>query len=240
MKGKKGTCAVALLFAVIFVLAACEKKSRYGVYIVDTVGMTHVLATDKKGETMQDKYGNLIEVATDSVKQKPMTYPDDVYVTGENGEVVESRNAGDNMTYTIPFPEMIALEDSVETADFVMPIPKGWEQNGTGFPQITHLKTGTVLQGLGCQKYKSIEEALERYEEVREMFSTEIEIDCTIDEIELGGKPFTKVTYDLGGPHTVNYLYDAGGRVYEFRATYAEGNFEKVDVESIISKIKYR
>ncbi|MCL2507784.1 MAG: hypothetical protein FWF05_01270 [Oscillospiraceae bacterium] len=242
MTGKKGTAAVAMLFAVIFLLAACEKNSKYGVYLVDDKGMTHVLATDKNGSTMRDEHGNLIEVATDSANQKPITTPNDIYITGEDGQVLRSMKAGDYQTYTITFPDLIAQKDLVEAVDYSLPIPKGWESVGISRPHIINPKTEAFVQGMGSDMYGSVEEALVKYEEIREKMKQErdTELPYTLEDIKIPGKTGQVWTYDLGDIYTITYFLEHDGKVFPFRCVVNKEYAAQTDFNSIISEVKFK
>ena len=72
----KKTCIAFLFFlACLTALTACTRSSRYGKVIVDSKGMEHILMTDANGVTVCDKFGNLVEVVTDSDSKKPIAAP---------------------------------------------------------------------------------------------------------------------------------------------------------------------
>ncbi len=235
---KKYTSVLALVFAGLFTLAACEKGSRYGVFITDEQGMTHVLVTNANGETIQDGKGNLVEVVTDSDKKKPIINPaQTVTVTDESGVASEYNLPEEYQTQSITFPVFIEDEDSVEVAEYVMPKPEGWEMTGSQSIILKHTETETIIDTYEGG-YASIEEALETIEEQRQNLTKEIPY--SYEDVEICGTTGVKCHYDLGDMQRYLYFVLENGIVYRFGVTIKNQYEDKVDYEAILNGIKFR
>lgn len=100
-------CVVLMLATV---LAACGKK----VIIKGKNGQEYVAATDEEGSTILNEAGEIV-----------------VYVTDAKGKYVKDES-GERQTNVIPFPNVISDGKKVETADFVVQVPDGWEADENG------------------------------------------------------------------------------------------------------------
>lgn len=100
-------CVVLMLATV---LAACGKK----VIIKGKNGQEYVAATDEEGSTILNEAGEIV-----------------VYVTDAKGKYVKD-GSGERQTNVIPFPNVISDGKKVETADFVVQVPDGWEADENG------------------------------------------------------------------------------------------------------------
>lgn len=237
---KKYTAVTALVFAALFVLASCEKRSRYGALITDEMGMTHVLLTDANGVTVQDGYGHLVEVVTDSDSKKPVVIPGrTVTVTGDGGKVVSEYEVLEAyQTQSISFPAFIENEDSVEVARYIMPKPKGWEMTGSGSIILKNTDTGAIIDTYEGG-YESVEEGLEAIEEQRVKLTKEIPYNVE-GNYKICGTEGVKCHYDLGDTQRYLYLVMINDTVFRFGVTVKTEHDGKVDYEGILNGIKFR
>jgi hypothetical protein len=238
---RKHTALTALLFAALFILASCEKKSRYGVLITDEIGMTHVLVTDANGQTVQDGNGHLVEVVTDSDSKKPIVNPArTVTVTDDSGSVVSEFEVPEEyQTQSITFPAFIENEDSVEVARYIMPKPGGWEMIGSLSIILKHTETETVIDTYEGD-YSSLEEGLDDLEAKRAKL-TEKDIPFTVEKnYKICGTTGIKCRYDLGDMQRYIYFVMMNDTVYRFGVSVKTEYDGKIDYEGILNGIKFR
>jgi hypothetical protein len=236
---KKGyTAALALVFISIFIFAACEKKSRYGVLITDEIGMTHVLATDSDGATIQDGNGNLVEVVTDSDSKKPIPLPNAQSGTEGEKDGEKQKRAKEYQTQSITFPAFIENRDSVEVAAYVMPKPKGWEMTGSASIILKDTGTETIIDTYEGG-YATVQEGREAIDEQRVKLEKDIPFSYE-EDYKICGTSGIKCHYDLGDTQRYLYLVMVNDTVYRFGVTIKTEHDGKVDYEGILNGIKFR
>lgn len=232
---KKYISAVALVFAFLFILASCGKGSRYGTLITDEKGMTHVLATDANGNTIQDGNGNLVEIITDK-NGKPVTVPE-AYATNEDGSVVVSVEGGNYASQAITFPNVISNGKTVETADLVLPVPKGWEQTGTFSIILKHTDTGAMLD-ITNDVEDTVDNVVKGIEDMQSMITGEFKYDK--QDTDISGYEAVKCHYDLGKTQRYIYVVSVNFNVYRFGCTVNTEDESKIDFEAIINNVQFR
>ena len=233
---KRVICLFLVFIIALFAFAACEKKSRYGVLIVDKQGMEHVLATDENGVTIQDKYGNLVEVMTDSKSKKPILAPTQS-VTDENGEVVSVIGKDEYATNPITFPNMIQSKEKVENKYYSVTIPDGWVQEGEGRIILRHEETGALISFYDDMG-KSVGSVLKSMEEDREKLDAEYEFEQT--DTKIGDTEATCISYKMGNVLRKTYVFSVFEVVYQITCTVDADKEQQVDFNSVFNSIVFK
>ncbi|MCR5484180.1 MAG: hypothetical protein K6F09_01180 [Clostridiales bacterium] len=237
---KSSASAILLLFAALFVLAACEKKSsKYGVLYVDSIGMTHVLATDENGSTIQDANGNLVEILTDDKSKQPLTMTE-VSATDEDGSEVSAEPKTKYQSSPLTFPHMITDKNgkTVENRYYKMPIPDGWEQIGSVAIILRQKDTECQIE-VQHVEYEDAEESLKEVEAVKEKL-TDDELKFTKDTVKLCGTDAYKCVYDFNGNKRYIYILEKNGNVFNILCS-AKSEYDKAtDFESILNSIEFK
>lgn len=107
---KKIIAVACVLLVLVAAFTACGKA-----IVTGDNGMEYEAVTDEEGNTVVNENGDIV-----------------VYVTDVDGNYVEDAN-GEPQTNSITFPSVIAHEDRIETANYILLIPEGWtaESDGT-------------------------------------------------------------------------------------------------------------
>lgn len=234
---KRFFCVFLAFIVALFAFAACEKRSKYGVLIVDEQGMEHVLATDANGVTIQDKYGNLVEVMTDSKSKKPISAPTRS-VTDENGEVVSVIDTGEYATNSITFPNLIQDEEKAENKYYSVMIPEGWIQEGNTLIMLRHTQT----QALVCfydDMGESVASVLEEMDSERAKLNVaDYEFEQT--DTKIGDHDATCISYKIGNVVRKTYVLSVWNTVFQISCTVEADKEQQVDFNSVLNSILFK
>ena len=228
----KKTCIAFLFFlACLTALTACTRSSRYGKVIVDSKGMEHILMTDANGVTVCDKFGNLVEVGTDSDSKKPIAAPT------ENGTLAEGQS-GEYQTQSVTFPDVMENGDVLEQQYFSVTVPEGWENVGTGRIILRHTQTGAQVSfypDLGT----SLEDKLEQMDNDRAALDADFEYNET--EATVDGFNAVCGTYEIGDIVRTVYVFKTDrDMVTEITCTVQKDSRDAVDFDSVLSAVHFK
>ncbi len=115
----KKILAILMVFVVVVTCFAACKKHDYDTTKIN--GQDVLLATDKDGNTIINDDNQIVAVVTD-----------------REGEIITYEN-GEEQTYNIQISGSMVVEGHIQSKDFKLAIPKGWE----GTPNNTVVKKGT-------------------------------------------------------------------------------------------------
>lgn len=131
---EKKIIAVACVLVILAVtLAACGSKY---LVITDEHGYTHLAVTDAEGNTVLDENGDI-----------------QVYVTDESGDPVTLENGAYDIG-GIPFPSLVSDGDTIETPEYTLTMPDGWEADERG----RFICNGNTAQYVEVVKLRELEE----------------------------------------------------------------------------------
>lgn len=211
---KRKTVAFFIIFVLMLGLFGACKKATKGIVITDNEGKTRVLATNKEGETMTDDAGNLIIMAT-----------------GLDGE---------QETQRVAMPDYYVSGKTIETKNYTVHIPKGWEQDtGLGDVKLVHQKTQSEIN-LVTMKDKTLESAIESaelfIEPIEEQGGTVETTKTTIYGVE--ATKYVMANVDTG---TITfYIFEKDENVYSFYTVTTQEDKDHVDFETIMNSIVFK
>lgn len=211
---KNKTIAVFIIFTLVLcLLAACKKDDANGIVVVDDKGVTRVLATDDKGETMTDEAGNLI-----------------VVVTGLDGKEETQRVAP---------PDYYAVGNKIQTPKYAVDVPEGWTQSSMGnVIRLTHTQTKSELN-LVTMDGKTLDDAIASAEETMELFKKEGTVETA--EASICGVAATKYTVSKADEgKVVFYIFEKNAAVYSFYSVVMNEYKDSVDFDAIINSIQFK
>ncbi len=234
---KRAFCVFLVFILALFSFAACEKRSKYGVLIVDKQGMEHILVTDENGVTIQDKHGNLVEVMTDSKTKKPIPAPTQT-VTDENGETVSVIQKEEYATNSITFPNLIEDEKKAENKYYSVTIPEGWTQDGANRIILSHTETGATVS-IYDDMGENVASVLQEMENSRaKLGDAEYEFEQT--DSKVGKLPATCVKYEIGNVIRKTYVLSVGTTVFQITCTVDAAKEQSVDFNSVLNSIVFK
>ncbi len=218
---------LAIIFATLLILstfAACGKK--YLLY-TDSDGVTHPVLTDTEGNTMVNKFGQIVVGVTDSRGR---------LVTEENGEY-ETRG--------VVFPSSISKGNLYETPDFKWEVPADlWYFEGNTL----HKKDSEIYVDISITTDKK---SLAEMEEDFDKQLAEIDqsgIDITKNRVQIAAGPMALYyTYDLKNENgeLVQRREDvvfqvASGTIYRFLLVVPAAEAGSVSTQDLVNMIKFR
>lgn len=218
---------LAIIFATLLILstfAACGKK--YLVY-TDSDGITHPVLTDAEGNTMVNKFGQIIVGVTDSRGR---------LVTEENGEY-ETRG--------IVFPSSISKGSLYETPDFKWEVPADlWYFEGNTL----YKKNSEIYLDISITKdKKSLAEMEDTFDkQLAEMDQSNIAI--TKNRVQIAAGPMALYyTYDLKNENgelverREDVLFQVGsGTIYRLLLVEPAAEAGSISTEDLVNMIKFR
>lgn len=228
---KKSCVALLCFFCILASFSACAKRSPYGKVIVDSRGMEHIIMTDANGVTVCDKFGELVEVVTDSANKKPVTAPI------ESGTFAEGQS-GEYQTQSITFPDVVENGDVLEEKYYKVTVPDGWENVGTGRIILRHKATGAQVS-VYPDMTGSVESKLEQMENDRAALS----VDMEYNEYETTVCGFKAVCCDhkIGEIHRLTYVFMTDRNMLtEIACTVKLENENAVDFQAVLSAIQFK
>lgn len=226
---KKIIAIVSVVILLASVLTACGKVKT----ITLKEGQEYPLATDKEGNTIVNDDGNLV-----------------VYVTDENGKYVKDEN-GERQTNAVTFPEIIVNGSTLETSDYIMTFPKGWEIDDEGVARKKGKeKTFFIISNLGAlQNGKSFDayfdenkpttEIIEKIKEKNPSSTVSVEsavltskkLDCRICKTKIVNEEESVTVY------TNVFYFMFNNELYKIESSSQDGGYDdKFDINSFIDK----
>ena len=233
---KKYIAIVLATLTLTMSFAACTKKYEDERIVVDREDNTHILATDKEGNTIQDEDGRIIEVVTD-----------------EKGKEVTDEN-GNQVTQPVTYPDILEAYGYIEDEYVKIKPEEGWEQRGAQTITMDYEKYGAQYV-LDIRENKSVEDIVGSYKSMVDAMkktATYKEADMTEKEVKVGGIKMTKltITYTIdkkyleeGDPESqimYIYLHTKGEKTYDFVCTILPEHEGKIDFDKIIASIEYK
>ncbi|MBQ3149965.1 MAG: hypothetical protein IJB86_01825 [Clostridia bacterium] len=235
---KRIFCIFLVFTVALFSFVACEKRSKYGVLIVDEQGMEHVLATDENGVTIQDRYGNLVEVMTDSKSKKPIDAPTQT-VTDESGEVISVVHENEYATNSITFPTLMQNGNVAENKNYAVTIPEGWVQEGSTRVLLKHTETGATVSFYDDMG-KSVAAVLEEMENSRAILGNNAEYEFEQTDVKIGDKDAVCVNYKIGNVVRKTYVLSVWNTVLQIACTVDADKEQLVDFDSVLNSIRFK
>ncbi len=228
--------AATLAFATVF--AACTKRYNDDRILVDSEGNTHILATNAEGETMQDEYGNIVEVITD-----------------DKGKEVEDK-AGEQQTQGVTYPDLLTNGNIVQNKFIKLEVPDGWEQIGKLNILLSNKDFDAKIQFL-INEDKSIDKVLSEYilngQELKKQVNKKLEkFNMSNKEVTIGGKKMTKIVWEITSKKEYVdegsaqswiqnvYLYSDGKNTYNYASYISAADRDKVDFDKIVASVIYK
>lgn len=228
--------AATLAFATVF--AACTKRYNDDRILVDSEGNTHILATNAEGETMQDEYGNIVEVITD-----------------DKGKEVEDK-AGEQQTQGVTYPDLLTNGNIIQNKFIKLEVPDGWEQIGKLNILLSNKDFDAKIQFL-INEDKSIDKVLSEYilngQELKKQVNKKLEkFNMSNKEVTIGGKKMTKIVWEITSKKEYVdegsaqswiqnvYLYSDGKNTYNYASYISAADRDKVDFDKIVASVIYK
>lgn len=228
---KKSCMALLCFFCILASFTACAKRSPYGKVIVDSKGMEHIIMTDANGVTVCDKFGELVEVVTDSGNKKPIAAPT------ENGTLAEGQS-GEYQTQSITFPDVVENGDVLEEQYYSVRVPDGWENVGKGRIILRHKATGAQVS-VYPDMTGTVDSKLEQMDRDRAALSTDLEY----SQVETTVCGFKAVCCDqkIGEIHRLTYVFMTDrDMLTEIACTVKLENESAVDFDAVLSAIQFK
>ncbi|MBR5262241.1 MAG: hypothetical protein IKV49_00325 [Clostridia bacterium] len=217
---KKSIAVISVLILVLSItFTACSKKN----VIYDENGEKHVILTDKHGDFVQDEYGGIYEVITNSLGEKEtkgFVFPD--RVTNKRGNKIEN--------------SFIKLK-----------VPKGWSDfSANNKLSIQHGGECFDMQEAQCQvdiKWDVMGASDDIYENymgpVRWLVESQFNFgDLKEYETEIFGLPARAVSYRTDGEGGTFYYYlvERGLAAFEIEAYACDRCFTEDEIKEVIEK----
>lgn len=215
--------SIAVISALIIVLSitftACSKKN----VIYDENGKKHVILTDKHGEFVQDEYGGLFEVVTNS--------------------------RGEEQTKGFIFPDRVTNKsgNKIENSFIKLKIPRGWSNfSANNKLSIQHNGECLDMQEPRCQveiKWDVMATSDDLYEKylgpVRWLVESQFNFgDLKEYETEIFGLPARAISYRTDGEGGTFYYYlvERGLAAFEIEAYANDRCFTEDELKEVIEK----
>ncbi len=228
---KKTIALFCVFLTLLFVFAACKKRSPYGALIVDQQGMEHVIMTDANGVTVVDSEGNLVEIMTDSANKKPITVPT------ENG-TADAVQLGKYETHPVTFPDIIESKNTVEDVCCKVTLPDAWEQIGNNYLILRHKETDacvTIHSDIGGTVTGTIDELNEN------LAKLSLKGDYSQTDVTIDGVLVTRTQYEIGDMTLTSYLLlSKNGKVCRIDSTVETDKRDAADVDALVQEIHFK
>ncbi len=218
---KKSIAIISVLIILLSVtFTACSKKN----VIIDENGEKHVLLTDKNGEFVQDEYGMVFEVVTDS--------------------------RGETQTKNFAFPERVTNKrgSKIENSFIKLDIPSKWFNCSVG-DKISMKHKGQACLDMNktqCQvdiKWDVMATNDALYEEYRGPVRWLVESQFAFDDLkeyetEICGLPARAISYraTAEGGTFYYYLVEKGLAAFEIEAYACDDCYTEDELKEVIAK----
>ncbi|NLB37160.1 MAG: hypothetical protein GX824_07680 [Clostridiales bacterium] len=230
----------ALLFAVLLIVGtfvACGQRSKYGRVYVDVIGETYILATDKNGETVRSKEGDLYEV---EMEMRDPTDREGAPRLDEDGNYV---------TKPFKFPKYIRIKEPrfrffpiifkkeyLQNKALKLPIFKGFEQSDTSNFHLSNEELGCYIS---CSVDRYTYEEISSYGEKIKEFIKESGADMEVseDNITLCGENTYRciITNNEDKNILTTYFFEKNNMIIRFQTQLNMESVGKIDLEALIN-----
>lgn len=209
---------ILVIMVIVMSFVACSKE----LTVTDSFGKTHVILTDKQGNSLRNEQGFLYEEIEDS--------------------------DGSTFTQIVEFPGVINNGKYIENNFIKIQIPNGWifDEYLTVL-RINHKDDQSFSCHIGGESTYGIdfEEKYKKTLSDMKQLSGALGSECEESTVKLHGVEAKKISYYVENPDDDNskwitYLFEKSNVVFKFDVTLNENCIDEINVEEIINSFELK